>query len=121
MNQWLRGSAQWRADNPDFDPEYQGERAAASVQQYGVNWTWRATQQYLEGEIVGILPDGEQLKLSAMYMFYNPATERVQYKQVGRGGWFAEADDPVRKYPLDFGLPPSGSTRCSTRRRARSR
>jgi len=102
MHHWLAGSADWRTPNPDYDPKAE-PRTGGWIKEYGVNWRWADTGQHLEADLFGVTPDGDKINFWKMFMFYNPVTEEVVFKQVGRGGAFIEGGQPVLKSPTPYG------------------
>ncbi len=103
MQQWLRGSGQWRSPNPNYDGSHSDGSTGAGFSEYGINWRWYPARKYMAGEITGVAPDGAQTRFWSMYAFYNPVTQRVSFQQIGRDGTFVTADDAVRTEPLEYG------------------
>jgi len=102
MHHWLAGSAEWRTPNPDYDPKA-APCTAPRIKEFAVNWRWADSGQHLEADLYGVAADGETTKFWKMFMFYNPVTEEIIFKQVGRGGAFIEGGQKVLKAPSPYG------------------
>lgn len=74
------GSGQWRAPNPDYEPD-SGEPA-----QFGMHYRWGPHRQHLAGEIVSVYPDGRVSKDWSLYLTRNPVTDEIVLEQTGKRG-----------------------------------
>jgi hypothetical protein len=68
-------------------------------------WRWSEFDQYLVGELNGVLANGGTIKFWDMYHFYNPVTNVVTFTQVGRRGDLITGEEPLRVTPTDYGEP----------------
>lgn len=122
MYHWLRGSREWRTDNPDYDPSAE-PMTGGWFKEFAVRWDYGPHKQHLVGGIFAIAADGTEVQASTMYAFYDPVRNRVEQVQIGRTGTYSLDSAEPRIAPTPFGEPeigiaiehlPDGST---TRRR----
>ncbi len=107
MYHWLRGSAEWRTDNPGYDPATTS-KSGATIKEFAVRWKFGPNKQHLVGEISTISTDGHSLIVASMYAFYDPVRKLVRQVVISRSGTYSVDETPVRATRTPFGQPEIG-------------
>lgn len=107
MHHWLRGSREWRTDNPNYDPSA-APMTGGWFKEFAVRWDYGPHKQHLIGGIFAIGEDGREMKASSMYAFYDPVRNRVEQIQIGRTGTYSLDSAEARSEPTPFGEPEIG-------------
>ncbi len=107
MYHWLRGSAEWRTDNPGYNPAAV-QNSGATTKEFAVTWKFGPNKQHLVGEISAISVDGHSIIVASMYAFYNPSRKLVRQVVISRSGTYSVDETPVRATRTPFGEPEIG-------------